>query len=229
MVMSNPEAPWREDIEALLPWHAAGTLARRDAERVERALAGDAELARQYAMVREELGETIRLNESLGAPSARAMERLMAAIDADAATTPRRAPLNIAARVAERLMRLRPRTLAWSAVAAVLAIVLQAALITGLAVETAQRNSGFETALFSDKVSPATGTFVLVGFTPQVTTADLTTFLAANKATIVDGPSSEGLYKIRVATTKLARDDLAAIVKRMQDDSRVIRFAAPTN
>src|SRR5580704_1556546 len=106
MVMSNPEAPWREDIEALLPWHAAGTLARRDAERVERALAGDAELARQYAMVREELGETIRLNESLGAPSARAMERLMAAIDAEAAATPRRAPLNITARIAERLMRL---------------------------------------------------------------------------------------------------------------------------
>src|SRR6516165_10959734 len=29
----------RHEIEALLPWHAAGTLSRRDADRVEQALA----------------------------------------------------------------------------------------------------------------------------------------------------------------------------------------------
>ena len=66
----------REEIETLLPWHAAGTLNRRDAERVERALATDQELARRFTLVREELAETIHLNESLGAPSARAMEKL---------------------------------------------------------------------------------------------------------------------------------------------------------
>jgi hypothetical protein len=71
------------EIESLLPWHAAGTLDRSDAERVERALAEDGELARRYELVREELAETIRLNESLGAPSARAMEELFAAIDAE--------------------------------------------------------------------------------------------------------------------------------------------------
>ena len=64
-------APEREDIENLLPWHAAGTLGRRDAERVEQALAQDAELARRYELVCEELSETIHLNETLGAPSAR--------------------------------------------------------------------------------------------------------------------------------------------------------------
>ena len=34
MNMINKE-PERYDIEALLPWHAAGTLSRRDADRVE--------------------------------------------------------------------------------------------------------------------------------------------------------------------------------------------------
>ena len=72
----SKRAPERQDIEALLPWHAAGTLSRRDTERVEAALANDNDLRKQYQLVREELGETIRLNESLGAPSARAMERL---------------------------------------------------------------------------------------------------------------------------------------------------------
>src|SRR5260370_23161934 len=79
----------REEIEALLPWYAAGTLSRRDANRVERALAGDRELARQYDLVREELVETFHLNETLGAPSARVMERLFAAIDAEEARAPR--------------------------------------------------------------------------------------------------------------------------------------------
>ena len=35
------EEPEHQEIEALLPWHAAGTLSRRDANRVEQALAGD--------------------------------------------------------------------------------------------------------------------------------------------------------------------------------------------
>ena len=73
--------PEHQEIEALLPWYAAGTLSRRDANRVEQALAGDRELARQYDLVREELVVTIHLNETLGAPSARAMERLFAAIE----------------------------------------------------------------------------------------------------------------------------------------------------
>jgi anti-sigma-K factor RskA len=80
----------RYEIEALLPWYAAGTLSRHDADRVEQALAGDPELARRYDLVRQELAETIHLNETLGVPSACAMEKLFAAIDAEEAGAPRR-------------------------------------------------------------------------------------------------------------------------------------------
>jgi hypothetical protein len=82
--------PGRHEIEELLPWHATGTLSRRDADRVERALAGDRELARRYELVRRELAETTHLNETLGTPSARAMEKLFAAINAEEARAPRR-------------------------------------------------------------------------------------------------------------------------------------------
>ncbi|MGB9066527.1 MAG: hypothetical protein WCC80_24545, partial [Pseudolabrys sp.] len=51
--------------------------------------AEDSELARRYELVREELAETIRVNEMLGAPSARAMEKLFAAIDAKEASATR--------------------------------------------------------------------------------------------------------------------------------------------
>jgi hypothetical protein len=86
--MENKERE-RHEIESLLPWHAAGTLDRRDIERVERALAEDGELAHRYELVREELAETIRLNEVLGAPSVRAMDKLFAAIDAEERRAPR--------------------------------------------------------------------------------------------------------------------------------------------
>jgi len=111
MTMTNKEA--HSDIEELLPWHAAGTLSRRDTQRVEEALARDPELARRYAMVREELGETILLNETLGAPSAHAMEKLFVKIDAEPARKPA-ASLNLGARIAEFFASLTPRTLAWS-------------------------------------------------------------------------------------------------------------------
>src|SRR6266545_3034486 len=114
--------PERHEIEALLPWHAAGTLSRRDADRVEQALAGDRELARRYDLVREELAETIHLNETLGAPSARAMEKLFAAIDAEEARA--------------------PRTLSWSATAAAVAIVLQAAVLAAVMVKEQGAPSG---------------------------------------------------------------------------------------
>lgn len=82
--------PERQEIERLLPWHAARTLSRREADLVERALAADTDLARRYELIRQELAVTIHLNETLGAPSARAMEKLFAAIEAEEARAPRR-------------------------------------------------------------------------------------------------------------------------------------------
>ena len=84
--------PAQHDIEELLPWYATGRLSNRDAERVEQALASDRKLAQRYELVRRELAETTRLNEALGVPSAHAMEKLFAAINAEEARAPRRRP-----------------------------------------------------------------------------------------------------------------------------------------
>jgi hypothetical protein len=83
------QQPERHEIEELLPWHATGTLSRRDADRVEQVLAGDRELARRYEFVCQEFVETVLLNETLGAPSARVREKLFAAINAEEAGAPR--------------------------------------------------------------------------------------------------------------------------------------------
>src|ERR1700710_2821439 len=151
-----------EEVELLLPWHAAGTLSRRDAARVEQALANDNELAARYDMVREKLGEVIRLNESLGAPSARAMQQLFAKIDAEPVRTPR-SSFNLGAWLVDFVTSFQPRTLAYGATAAALAIVLQAGILAGVFVK--ESGPGFTSA----SLSVSEEAYVAVRFKPQAT------------------------------------------------------------
>jgi hypothetical protein len=222
MNTTNKEAP--SDIEELLPWHAAGTLSRRDTLRVEEALARDPELARRYALVREELGETILLNETLGAPSAHAMEKLFAKIDAEPLRKPAMS-LNLGARVSGFFASLSPRTLAWSASAAAIAILMQAGLIASIVIKE-KGVGGFETAS-APSTDPGVGAFTIIRFAPQASSDDITKFLEANKLQIAAGPMSGGLYKVRVAVTGLPKGELARIVKQLQAD-KVVGFIATT-
>jgi len=213
------------DIEALMPWHAAGTLSRRDARRVEDALARDPELARRYALVREELTETIHLNETLGAPSAGVMEALFAKIDAEPKR--RAAPsLNLGARISEFFASLSPRTLAWSASAAALAILLQAGLITGVVLNEQNGNRDFLPAS-APATAPNEGAFALIRFAPQATSADVTTFLEANKLSLAGGPAPGGLYRVRIAAGKLDKDELDRRIRALQAD-KTVDFIATT-
>jgi hypothetical protein len=216
------EKPEHQEIEALLPWHAAGTLSRRDANRVEQALASDRELARQSDLVREELIETIHLNETLRPPSARAMERLFAAIDAEEARAPRhRRWFNLGSRISEFLWSLTPRTLAWSATAVAVAILVQAAVIAAVVVK--EQGSPSEPELAS---APNEGSYAVVRFAAQATANDITNFLGDYKATVVEGPLAGQLYRIRLSETKLPKEDVGKIVRQMQSELKIVDFIA---
>jgi hypothetical protein len=218
----DKEAP--SEIEELLPWHAAGTLSRRDAQRVEQALASDPELARRYALVRDEFGETIHLNETLGAPSAHAMEKLFAKIDAEPARKPA-ASLNIGARVSAFFASFSPRTLAYAGTAAAVAILLQAGIIATVLVKET-KTGGYQTASTSAN-DPGVGAFTLIRFAPQATQDDVTKFLESNKLSIASGPMAGGLYKVRVSMTTLPKNDLSALVKKLQEN-KIVGFIATT-
>jgi anti-sigma-K factor RskA len=212
------------ELEALLPWYAAGTLRRRDRQRIEDALRNDAELARHADLVREELAETICLNESLGAPSAQALDRLMAAIDADTAAAHQRSSVRaLAGRFAGLIASFSPRTLAVGASLATLAIALQAFLLVGMLTKP---QGTFETASVSG-APRGHGTFAMVRFARQASAAEITKFLETYQATLVDGPKAGGLYRVRLAMTSLAKEELARIVMRMQHE-RVVEFAEPS-
>jgi len=219
----------REDLESLLPWHAAGTLNRRDAERVEKALAADRELTRRLELVREELHETIHLNETLGAPSARAMEKLFAAIDAEPA---RRAKVSFdfSGRLAAFMASFQPRTLAWAASGAALAIVLMGGVIT---TDVVQRELGQGTQVAANQVSQPglasaevrDGSLAAIRFTPKAEAAEITKFLLANNASVIDGPTTGGgMYTIRLLETGKAKEDH---IKLMQAQTTIVEIIAP--
>jgi hypothetical protein len=221
------------EIEVLLPWHAAGTLNARDARRVEEALARDPELAKQFAAIREELAETIHLNESLGAPSARAMQKLFAAIDAEPARAGS-ATLGLSARISAFFSSLSPRTLAWSASLGAFALVLQAGIIGAVLVKN--QSSTFQTAALStnDSVTRALGpqaaapapAHALVRFTPDARVADITALLDSFQATIVDGAKG-GMFRLQFSKA-MSQDELNGLLGRMQREKIVnLAVAAP--
>lgn len=218
----------RDEIEALLPWHAAGTLGRREAARVEAALAEDAALKRSYELVREELGETIHLNETLGAPSARAFDKLMAGIEAESGPArPAQRAFSLGEWLAEKLALVSPRTLTLASAAAAVAILLQAGIIATLYLGANGMRGAYETASKHPTTDLGAGSFALVGFKPDATSAAITDFLQANKLAIVDGPRAGGLYRVRLAPAALPEDEAAQVLARLRAGG-IVRFAAPT-
>jgi hypothetical protein len=217
------------EIEMLLPWHAAGTLNARDAKHVEEALARDPELARQYAVIREEYAETIGLNESLGAPSARAMTKLFAAIDGEPARKPSMSR-NIASRISGFFARLSPRTLAWSASLGALLVLLQAGVIGAVLVKN-QQQATFQTASLSmdEPVTRSLGPEApraLVRFAPDARVADITALLDTYQASIVDARG--GMFRLQFGTRAMSKDDIAALMNRLKGEKIVnLAVAAP--
>jgi hypothetical protein len=219
------------EIEMLLPWHAAGTLNAREARRVEDALARDGELAKQYAVIRDEYAETIRLNESLGAPSVRAMQKLFAAIDAEPARKPS-ASSRLSARISELFTRLSPRTLAWSASLGAIALLLQAGVIGVVLMKN--QTASFQTASLSRKEAAPTLTRdlsaapprLLVRFAPEARMADITALLDTYQASIVDGAKG-GLFRVQFGNSAMGKNDVAALIGKLQKE-KIVSLAVET-
>ena len=209
------------EIETLLPWYAAGTLRRRDRQRVEDALRYDPALAHHADLVREELAETISFNESLGVPSARCMDRLMAAIDAETVATRKRNSAGaVAAQFSSFIAGFSPRTLAVAASFAVAAIALQAFLLVSMATKP---QAPFETASLNPTAN-GHGTFAMVRFAREASAAEITRFLEDYQATLVDGPKPGGFYRVRITMKTLAKEELTRIVSRMRQE-RIVESA----
>ena len=215
------------DVEALLPWHAAGTLSARDIRRVEEALARHPDLAKQYAVIRDEYVETISLNESLGAPSVGALQKLFAAIDAEPALSVPIARLGLWARISQFFSDLSPRTLAAVGAVGALVVLLQAGVIAAILAKD-DGGQSFRTASHSAPDAPLTrrlavesGPQALVRFAPEARMSDISAFLDTYQATIVS-VSRNGLFRVRFDQHK----DFPGLLGKLQSEA-IVNLAVP--
>lgn len=215
------------DVEGLLPWHAAGTLSARDTHRVEEALARDPGLAKQYAVIRDEYAETISLNESLGAPSARAMHKLFAAIDAEPATRVPVARAGLLARLSQFFSDLSPRTLAAAGAVGALVVVLQAGVIAAMLTKD-DGGQSFQTASHRAPDAPLTRGLgmesapqALVRFAPDARMSDITAILDTYQARVVS-TSRNGLFRLHFDQ----HEDFPGLLSKLQSE-RIVNLAVP--
>ncbi|MBS0529807.1 MAG: hypothetical protein JSS22_10515 [Proteobacteria bacterium] len=218
------------ELEALLPWHAAGSLNARDTRRVEDALARDPELAKQYAVIRDEYAETISLNENLGAPSARAMQKLFAAIDAEPARSGSMSR-SLSARIAQFFAALSPRTLAAASAVGALLVLLQAGVIGAMLAKDDGAGS-FKIASYNVPGAPLTrgleagsGPQALVRFAPDARVSDINQFLDAYRASIVSA-SNGGMFQLRFGNKPMSAQDVASLMKKVESE-KIVNLAIP--
>jgi hypothetical protein len=220
MAMTPDPEDEMDEIEALLPWYAAGTLDARDAKRVDDALADRPELGASLALIHEDRDETIALNERLGAPSGAAWARVLATAEAEPRKT---SPF---ARLASLLglgAGANPSRLAWAAAAAAVVILLQAAAIVALLPDT--RGSSYRTA--SEAAPPVESANVLVAFAPDARLEEVGAWLKEHDASIVDGPRG-GMYRLRVGDQVLKPDEMAALLTELAK-APIVRMVLPAN
>ena len=215
-------APPEREIADLLPWYAAGTLESADAVRVEAALAGNGDLRRQLAIIREEMDETVLSNQRLAGASPRALDALFAAIDKEPA---RAKPfsaglLDLGGRLATWL---QPKTLAWAGIAAALVIAVQA----GFLIDFARKNQGsvYETASAPQDAAAKAGTILMVGFQAQASAGAIESLLGSIGANIIEGPRA-GLYRLRVGPAGMTQAEIDKALAVLRGKPELVRFAA---
>ena len=220
--------PKRSELEELLPFYANGRISAADKARVEAALASDAELAARLDIIRDDMAETTLLNESLGAPSPRVLDRLMAGMDAE----PRQLGLLATAKggfvsggflawLGNLLAAQPPRRLAYAGAAACALIAIQGLALTSFAL---RENTGYETA---SAPSLSSERYVLLSFASDARAGDIASFFKRFDASVVDGPRANGFFKVRVGDASLTQVQVDAIAARMKSEVAIVRFVAP--
>lgn len=225
--MSNALNEQDREIEDLLPFYHNGRISAADRGRVEAALRTNAELRRRLDLIAEEASVTVALNESLRAPSPRALDALMAKIEAEPKRMSQRveaAKLGLVDRLGACLALLSPRTLAYATAAAVGIIALQGVVLTGVMPGGGSGSPSYQTA---SAPALSDGTFVLISFVPEAKASAMTDLLTNVGASIVEGPRASGLYRVRIGDKALPKEEAERILARLRANREVVALVAP--
>jgi hypothetical protein len=212
-------------IEELLPWYATGALSANEKSRVEKALAREPRLQASLKAIREDLEETIALNQDLPTPRPAVLGRIMAAAEG----APRRQSVlarlsSLVDQLAGTLGRIAfasPRAFAFAVFVAALVVIGQGAEIASLLLHA----GGTYSTASQESPTATDGAFLLVGFAPDATIRQIADLLLQKKAAIVDGPRS-GLFRVRIGEKSMSKEQRDAALAAWRAEP-IIKLALP--
>ena len=139
-------------------------------------------------------------------------------------SAPSRRSFDIAGHVATLLSGFAPRTVAYMAMAAVVGLLAQAVAVSTFFIQGQdQVQVGKDFGL----ASAATGEtpLLVVRFSPQATSTDISKFLVNHKAEVVAGPRRGNFYDVRVVGLP-SKAQIATVVKQMQHEPEIVDLVA---
>jgi anti-sigma factor RsiW len=215
------------EIAALLPWYVTGKISSAERAKVEAFMASHPEARKQLAVAREEADIIFAADAELQVPHA-ALDKLKASLAASPGVRLASAKATIMDRVSEYFSGVSsvfsPRKLAYASMTAALLL----GVLTGILAGPLTSSQQFTVASKTDAVTA--GTFALVGLQAATPAATLSAFLAENNFSIVDGPRTGGIYRVRVSDKALNNEAADAARAKLKARADLFSFvsAAPT-
>lgn len=215
-----------DEIAALLPWYVTGKISSAERAKVDAYMSSHPESRKQLAVAREEADIIFAADADLQVPHY-ALDKLKASLAADPAVRLTSAKDSVMDRVLEYFSgfgaAFSPRQLAYASMTAALLL----GVLTGILAGPLTSSQHYTVASKNDAVT--TGTFALVALQAATPASTLSAFLAENKFSIVDGPRTGGIYRVRVSDKVLSGDAADAARAKLKARADLFSFvsAAP--
>lgn len=220
--MSKKIAPnFRDDeIEMLLPFYVTGRLDPDDAGKVDERIGQFPDIENVLSLIREERQGAVAANKAVAAVPVVDFERVARAIAANPVRTASAAePMLDWIRRWLEVPVSRPR--AWLGAATALLIVAQSA---GIALLVATRYPPTLTVASGGPQAPGSGTTAVVRFADGATTLAVASTLAELGMTIVDGPKSGDLFRVRLGADEMTDAARSHAIDQLRSRSDVVKF-----
>lgn len=199
-----------ENLDLLLPWYVNGTLAAEERRAVEAYLEESAHARDEVELLRQ-LRQQVKEQDFENSPGELGLQRLKREIKQDAEQQKGSAD-RMTGKVLTVASFWRPL-----AIAACLAIVVQAGVLVGM-------NSGLIPTGGDVKTTTGGAPAVMQAtFAPDATEQDIREVLQAAGASIADGPTALGIYHLRLVDPKATTVEEALATLRANDT--VVTFA----
>ena len=234
MTLHLERARCDEEAARLLPWYIAGRLSAGDVERVASHLQRCAICRSDAAherVVRELMKADARVEYAPQAGLAKTLSRIdELGRDAPTAPTAPTAPSAPTRITPVQVSRRRFGAVQWLSAAA----LVQAVALGWLGMSPHYRPAPmtptpqYET-LSEDPGTAAPGPHIRAVFAPSMTLADLQALLAANRLTVVRGPSDAGAYTLACTDTRVTASMLVPTIAALRADGRVLFVESAVN